>query len=75
MVALTFGTEADWYRNVLAAGGCTVIWNNTDYEINKIEPMTLEAARPLFALPLRLVLRLRGTRDFVLLKIRDAENV
>src|SRR5579859_4030060 len=35
---LTYGPDVDWYKNVQAAGGCTVRWHGKDYVINKIEP-------------------------------------
>jgi deazaflavin-dependent oxidoreductase (nitroreductase family) len=31
--ALTYGPKVDWYRNVLAAGWCTVIWHGKEYVI------------------------------------------
>ena len=32
IIALPWGRETDWVRNVRAAGRCTVRWKGTDYE-------------------------------------------
>jgi hypothetical protein len=31
LIALTFGNQSDWSRNVRAAGGCTIWINGPDY--------------------------------------------
>lgn len=53
MVALTYGPEVDWYKNVQAAGGCTLVFHGKDYVINHLEPMQPETALPLFPQPQR----------------------
>ena len=32
IIALPWGQETDWLRNVRAAHGCTIRWNGADYE-------------------------------------------
>jgi hypothetical protein len=62
--ALTYGVEVDWYRNVMAAGRCTLIWHGKKYSLENPEPIAVEAALPPFALPLRLILRIMGIQNF-----------
>ena len=33
VIPLTFGTSADWFRNVQAAGGCVVRWRGAEYPV------------------------------------------
>ncbi len=65
VLALTYGKEVDWYRNVSAAGRCVVIYHQRDYAIDKIEPITLEAAQPLLHQPEKTILRLVQTENFI----------
>lgn len=64
VVELTYGPNVDWYKNVLAAGGCTVIWHGQAYRINKIERLDSETGRAAFPQLARLILRLLGRRHF-----------
>ena len=68
IIALTSGPEVDWYRNVLAAGGCKVLWHGREYAISEIEPVDVESARPMFSPAERLILGTLGTRHFVRLR-------
>jgi deazaflavin-dependent oxidoreductase (nitroreductase family) len=57
VVALTYGPDVDWYRNIKAAGRCKVLWRRRVYVIDKIESLTIESALPYFPLLVRLILR------------------
>lgn len=65
---LTYGPNVDWYRNVMAAGGCTVIHHRTEYRITAIEPCETAAGRAAYPPPLRTVLRLLRRTHFRLLR-------
>ncbi len=65
VIALTYGTEVDWYRNVVAAGGCEIYWHRKDYVIDHIEPMTAQAAFAAFPAPEKAILRLVGMKNFI----------
>jgi len=39
MVELTYGDKVDWYRNVLAAGGCVLRYKGVDHVVTAIEPV------------------------------------
>ena len=65
VIELTYGPGVDWYKNVLAAGGCTVFWHGKDYVIDKIEPLDTETGRAAFPLAMRLIMRVVGLKHFV----------
>ena len=66
LVALTYGTEVDWYQNVLAAGKCQLVWHNTEFAISHVEPIDPATALPLFPQPQKTILKSLGlVKDFV----------
>ena len=71
LIALTYGPDVDWYRNVLAAGGCTLVWHGRVYALERPEPIDVHTALPAFPRFLRLILRLRGTQHFVGMQYRE----
>jgi deazaflavin-dependent oxidoreductase (nitroreductase family) len=66
--ALTYGSQVDWYRNVLAAGGCTLLWHGRLYSLEKPEPVDVRTALPAFPPPLRFVLQRRNVQEFMTMK-------
>ena len=42
---LTYGPEVNWYRNLVAAGGGTILWKGRPVTIVGIEPMATDAGR------------------------------
>jgi hypothetical protein len=65
VAALTYGPKVEWYRNVMAAGHCRIIWQGKEYVIDKHEAMDAQAALPLFSKFERLILKQRGTSNFL----------
>lgn len=65
VVELTYGRNVDWYKNVQAAGGCTLLWHGKDYVINKIEPLDTKMGQAAFPPPARLVFYLLHLQHFV----------
>lgn len=65
VIPLTYGDVTDWYRNIQAAGGCTIRWNGTEYATEKPERIDAPAALPMFPLAVRLVLQAFGIKQFV----------
>ena len=41
IVPMPWGESTDWFRNVRAAGGCTIRWKGRDYAM--VDPLVLEA--------------------------------
>ena len=47
IIALTFGADTDWCRNVLAAGQCTLQWHGLRYTVSGPEVVGVDAVHPL----------------------------
>jgi deazaflavin-dependent oxidoreductase (nitroreductase family) len=66
---LTYGTSVNWYRNIVAAGGCTVLYRGREYAIDRIEPCSVENGLRAYGYPRALVLRLLHRHEFRRLRI------
>ena len=66
---LTYGTDVAWYRNVVAAGHCRVVFKGVEYEIDGIEPYPAEMGPRAFGFPGTLILRLLRRTEFRFLHI------
>ncbi len=64
VIELTYGYDVDWHKNIVAAGGCTIVWHGKEYTIDKIVPLDAETGRAAFSPPQRLVLRLLQRKHF-----------
>jgi deazaflavin-dependent oxidoreductase (nitroreductase family) len=65
MIELTYGPSVDWYKNVQAAGGCTILWHGKPYAIDHIEPVDPASGRAAFPLPFRIIMTLLDMQHFV----------
>jgi deazaflavin-dependent oxidoreductase (nitroreductase family) len=74
VIALTYGPEVDWYRNILAAGHCTLLWHGRVYALEKPEPLAAQTALLAFPQFLRPILRRSGTQDFVSMRYQGVER-
>ena len=70
VIELTYGHDVDWYKNVAAARGCTVVWHGREYVIDRLEPLDVAAGLAAFPPAQRLVLRLLGRKHFEKLKVQ-----
>jgi deazaflavin-dependent oxidoreductase (nitroreductase family) len=66
VIALTYGGEADWVRNVLAAGGCVLISRGRRHTLTA-PLVTHDESRKLVPAPVRVPLRLLNVADFLCL--------
>jgi deazaflavin-dependent oxidoreductase (nitroreductase family) len=64
---LTYGPDVAWYRNVVAAGRCTVIDGGAEFEIGRIEVCDAATGLRAFGNPAAFVLRALRRREFRLL--------
>jgi deazaflavin-dependent oxidoreductase (nitroreductase family) len=75
LIPLTFGVDADWCRNVLAAGRCSVKWGGSNYAAIEPEVVSAESAPADLAAafdPLqRQAFRAMGTQRFLRLRTAD----
>jgi deazaflavin-dependent oxidoreductase (nitroreductase family) len=67
VIACTYGPDAQWVRNVVAAGGCQVRTRGHDVELTAPE-LVHDADRALVPAPVRAVLGVVGVDDFVVLR-------
>jgi deazaflavin-dependent oxidoreductase (nitroreductase family) len=68
----TFGEDAAWYRNVLAAGGCSVTYLGKDYTLVEPEVIDYATAAPAFPGYERLQFRLIGINEYLRLRIENS---
>ena len=65
---LTYGDSVNWYRNVVAAGGCVVVHHRVEYHVSAIESCSARRGRSAYPAPFRLVLKAAGRDEFRLLR-------
>jgi deazaflavin-dependent oxidoreductase (nitroreductase family) len=64
LIALTYGRESEWVKNVLAAGGCELETRGVRHRL--FAPTIVhDPTRRRFPLPVRIVLRLIGANNFM----------
>jgi hypothetical protein len=64
---LTYGPEVSWYRNVVAAGRCTVVVGGVAYEIDRIDDCATATGMRAFGQPASTVLKVLRRSHFRLL--------
>lgn len=75
VIALTYGPKVDWYRNMQAAGGGTLLWHKRVYTVGKPEPMDASTAMTAFPALFRSLFRRTGLKDFVWMKASGSKPV
>ena len=66
-IALTYGRDSEWVKNVLAAGACVV--ETRGRQIRLVHPRVVhDPSRRMMPGPVRLILRLIGVTDFLVLE-------
>jgi deazaflavin-dependent oxidoreductase (nitroreductase family) len=64
---LTYGDDVDWYKNVVAAGGCTVVHHGREYVVRQVQVCTREQGLAAFPPARRAILRALRRHEFRLL--------
>jgi deazaflavin-dependent oxidoreductase (nitroreductase family) len=74
VVALTYGKNVDWYKNVAAQGGCRLVWKKKEYRL--VQPEWVEVERGLAAYPkvFQKGLRRAGIQFFLKLEIEQSST-
>jgi len=65
LLPLGYGTHTDWYRNMVAAGTCTLAWKGRTYQLERPEVISGSEAMRAWRMRDRILLRLAGIHDFV----------
>jgi len=74
LIALTYGRDSGWVRNVLAAGGCQLETRCVLYQLST--PVVVhDPKRRRFSLPVRIILGLIKANDFLQLSISPAHGI
>ncbi|MEA2525641.1 MAG: hypothetical protein QOF73_2868 [Thermomicrobiales bacterium] len=73
VVALTYGPDADWVRNVLAAGGCSLEYCERRVTLTEPRLTGMSEVERLLPRLVRLVLRLLRVDDFLLVRRTASE--
>jgi deazaflavin-dependent oxidoreductase (nitroreductase family) len=68
VVAPTYGTQSDWVRNVLAAGGCELVTRGRRYRLDQPQ-IEHDESRSLAPPATRPILRVLGAADFLRMRI------
>jgi len=68
---LTYGDTVNWYRNIVAAGGCVVVHHRVEYRVDHIGPCSPERGRAAYPTPFRFILKAAGRNEFRLLHTMD----
>src|SRR3982074_175434 len=68
LIALTYGRDSEWVRNVLAAGGCELETRGVRYQLS-VPTIVHDPTRRRFPLPVRVILGVIGASDFLQLSI------
>jgi deazaflavin-dependent oxidoreductase (nitroreductase family) len=64
LIALTYGRDSEWVKNVQAAGRCKIETRRIVYDLRS-PTIIHDPTRQQFPLPVRLILRLIGANDFM----------
>jgi deazaflavin-dependent oxidoreductase (nitroreductase family) len=72
VIALAFGAQVDWYRNLVAAGGATIRWRGRTYRVSAPERIDAETALGTFLPIQRVALRIGGVDGYVRVADMDA---
>ena len=65
---LTYGPQVAWYRNIVAAGHCVIIYQGTEHRIDGIESCSVADGLDAFGSPRKIILKLLRRSDFRLLR-------
>ncbi len=60
VIALTYGPEVDWFKNISAAGKCGILRHKQQYAVSSIQPLSVPEALAYFPGIERVILRIVG---------------
>lgn len=69
--ALTYGRKVDWWANVMANGGCSLLWKRKEYQLTSPEWLDIETGLSAFPAFFRPALRMAKIQEFLKLSIRS----
>jgi deazaflavin-dependent oxidoreductase (nitroreductase family) len=69
IVALTYSSQSEWVKNVLAAGGCELRTRGKKYQLSSPK-VVRDPTRRRFPFPVRMVLNIVGADEYMELSVR-----
>ncbi|MGB9234927.1 MAG: nitroreductase family deazaflavin-dependent oxidoreductase [Terriglobales bacterium] len=69
IIALTYSSQSEWVKNVLAAGGCELKTRGKEYSLSAPK-VVRDPTRRRFPIPVRFVLRIVGADEYMELSVR-----
>jgi deazaflavin-dependent oxidoreductase (nitroreductase family) len=69
VIALTYGKEVDWYKNIMAKGSCSLYWKKKEFLLVNPEFIDREAGLLAFPSIFRSGLRRMGIRYYLKLEV------
>src|SRR5438309_7666590 len=69
IIALTYSSQSEWVKNVLAAGGCELRTRGKKYQLSAPK-VVRDPTRKRFPIPVRVVLKVVGADEYMELSIR-----
>src|SRR5581483_1696361 len=69
VLALTYGSKVDWYRNLQANGKGTLTWHGKAYSIEKLGTLDRNTGLSVHPLRERVILRILNIQNFVRVKV------
>jgi deazaflavin-dependent oxidoreductase (nitroreductase family) len=64
VIALTYSSQSEWVKNVLAAGGCELKTRGKKYQLSAPK-VVRDPTRQQFPFPVRLVLKIVGAEEYM----------
>jgi deazaflavin-dependent oxidoreductase (nitroreductase family) len=64
IIALTYSSQSEWVKNVLAAGGCELKTRGKKYHLSAPK-VVYDSTRRRFPIPVRIVLRIVGADEYM----------
>jgi deazaflavin-dependent oxidoreductase (nitroreductase family) len=74
VIALAFGAQVDWYRNLVSAGGGTIRWRGGSYRMTAPERLDVASAIATFHPVQRFLLGLAGVDGYVNVQVADSDE-
>jgi len=74
LIALTYGRDSEWVRNVLAAGGCQLETRRVLYQLSA-PTIVHDPTRRRFPMLVRIILWIIGAEDFIQLSTSQTHGV
>jgi deazaflavin-dependent oxidoreductase (nitroreductase family) len=74
LIALTYGRDSEWVKNVLSAGGCQLETRGLVYQLSA-PTIVDDPTRRRFPLPVRMILGIIGANDFMQLSTSHTHGV